>query len=64
MIKYLNRACREVNGFAALLQRFERNISVLDHSITGSLITIEVFGKRGPPKQYLPENQPPPVHIH
>ncbi len=31
---------------------------------TGSLITIEVFGKRGPPKQYLPENQTPPVHIH
>ena len=24
--KYLNRACHEVNGFAELLQRFERNI--------------------------------------
>ena len=30
--KYLNRACREVNGFATLLQRFERNISVLGRS--------------------------------
>ena len=27
--KYLNRACREVNGFADLLQRFQRNISLL-----------------------------------
>jgi hypothetical protein len=27
--KYLNRACREVSGFAELLQRFERNISIL-----------------------------------
>ena len=26
--KYLNRACREVNGFAELRQRFERNISI------------------------------------
>ena len=30
--KYLNRACREVNGFTELLQRFERNISVLGRS--------------------------------
>ena len=29
---YLNRACREVNGFEALLQRFERNISILGRS--------------------------------
>lgn len=28
---------------------------------TGTLITIEVFGKRGPPKQYLGENKPAPV---
>jgi hypothetical protein len=28
---------------------------------TGTLITIEVFGKRGPPKEYLMENQPVPV---
>ena len=28
---------------------------------TGTLITIEVFGKRGPPKQYLPENPTAPV---
>lgn len=28
---------------------------------TGSLVTIEVFGKRGPPKQYLLETQPAPV---
>jgi hypothetical protein len=28
---------------------------------TGILITIEVFGKRGPPKQYLPENQTSPA---
>jgi hypothetical protein len=28
---------------------------------TGTLITIEVFGKRGPPKQYLLEKQNPPV---
>jgi hypothetical protein len=27
--KYLNLACREVAGFAKLLNRFERNISVL-----------------------------------
>ena len=30
--KYLNRACREVNGFTELLQRFERNISILGRS--------------------------------
>lgn len=30
--KYLNRACREVNGFSELLHRFERNISVLGRS--------------------------------
>lgn len=29
---------------------------------TGSLITIEVFGKRGPPKQYLSEKQKMPVY--
>jgi hypothetical protein len=28
---------------------------------TGTLITIEVFGKRGPPQQYLLEKQPAPV---
>jgi hypothetical protein len=28
---------------------------------TGTLITIEVFGKRGPPKQYLRQTQPVPV---
>jgi len=28
---------------------------------TGVLITIEVFGKRGPPPQYLPATQPVPV---
>ena len=28
---------------------------------TGTLITIAVFGKRGPPRQYLLENQPAPV---
>ncbi|MCB4235511.1 hypothetical protein LDL59_11615 [Kaistella anthropi] len=27
--KFLNRASSEVNGFAELLQRFERNISIL-----------------------------------
>ena len=30
--KYLNRACREVSGFTELLQRFERNISILGRS--------------------------------
>lgn len=30
--KFLNRACSEVNGFAELLQRFERNISILGRS--------------------------------
>lgn len=30
--KYLNRACDEVTGFSALLQRFERNISILGRS--------------------------------
>ena len=30
--KYLNRACREVTGFEALLERFERNISILGRS--------------------------------
>lgn len=30
--KYLNRACREVSGFRELLQRFERNISILGRS--------------------------------
>jgi len=30
--KYLNLACQQVVGFDALLDRFERNISVLDHS--------------------------------
>lgn len=28
---------------------------------TGTLITIDVFGKRGPPQQYLLQNQPAPV---
>ncbi|MGH2507848.1 MAG: IS91 family transposase, partial [Ktedonobacteraceae bacterium] len=28
---------------------------------TGTLITIEVFGKRGPPKEYLMEKQSVPV---
>ena len=28
---------------------------------TGTLITIEVFGKRGPPKKYLLKTQPAPV---
>lgn len=28
---------------------------------TGTLITIELFGKRGPPSQYLPEKHPVPV---
>lgn len=28
---------------------------------TGMLVTIEVFGKRGPPEHYLPEKQPAPV---
>ncbi|MDQ3845266.1 MAG: IS91 family transposase [Bacteroidota bacterium] len=28
---------------------------------TGTLITLEVFGKRGPPKQYLAQTQPVPV---
>ncbi|HWJ29046.1 MAG TPA: transposase, partial [Flavisolibacter sp.] len=28
---------------------------------TGILLTIEVFGKRGPPKQYLGENQTAPA---
>ena len=32
------------------------------HCKTGTLITIEVFGKRGPPKKYLLENQPVPVN--
>lgn len=30
---------------------------------TGTLITIEVFGKRGPPKKYLMENQTVPVPL-
>jgi hypothetical protein len=30
---------------------------------TGTLITIEVFGKRGPPKEFLTENQPVPVPL-
>lgn len=30
--KYLNRACIEINGFTELLQRFERNISILGQS--------------------------------
>src|SRR5690554_2649564 len=30
--KYLNRACNEINGFSELLQRFERNISILGRS--------------------------------
>ncbi|MCB4235400.1 phage integrase N-terminal SAM-like domain-containing protein [Kaistella anthropi] len=30
--KFLNRASSEVNGFAELLQRFERNISILGRS--------------------------------
>jgi hypothetical protein len=30
---------------------------------TGTLITIEVFGKRGPPKEFLMENQPVPVPL-
>lgn len=28
---------------------------------TGTMITIEIFGKRGPPKKYLPENQIVPM---
>jgi len=28
---------------------------------TGTLVTIEVFGKRGPPQQYVLENQQVPV---
>jgi hypothetical protein len=28
---------------------------------TGMLVTIEVFGKRGPPALYFTENQPVPV---
>ncbi|WP_225542451.1 hypothetical protein [Empedobacter stercoris] len=28
----LNRACREITGFSELLQRFERNISILGRS--------------------------------
>lgn len=31
--KYLSQACREVSGFHELLQRFQRNISVLGRSI-------------------------------
>jgi hypothetical protein len=31
---------------------------------TGILFTIEVFGKRGPPKQYLPENQTYPAQLN
>ena len=31
---------------------------------TGLLLTIEVFGKRGPPKQYLGENQTTPAHVN
>ena len=31
--KILNRACREVEGFAELLHRFERNISILGRSV-------------------------------
>jgi len=30
---------------------------------TGTLITIEVFGKRGPPKKFLTENQTAPVPL-
>src|SRR5690554_2929481 len=30
--KYLNRACSEITGFSELLQRFERNISILGRS--------------------------------
>ena len=30
--KYLNRACREVDGFEQLLERFQRNISILGRS--------------------------------
>src|SRR5690554_6375622 len=30
--KYLNRACNEITGFSELLQRFERNISILGRS--------------------------------
>ncbi|QOR74643.1 hypothetical protein IMZ16_04200 [Cruoricaptor ignavus] len=30
--KLLNRASSEINGFAELLQRFERNISILGRS--------------------------------
>lgn len=29
---YLNRACREVTGFKELLERFERNLSILGRS--------------------------------
>ena len=39
--KYLNRACREVNGFSELLARFERNISVLGRSKS----TFENYGR-------------------
>lgn len=31
---------------------------------TGLLLTLEVFGKRGPPKQYLGENQPAPAPVN
>ena len=30
---------------------------------TGTLITIEVFGRRGPPKEFVTENQPVPVPL-
>lgn len=39
--KYLNRACREVTGFAELLQRFERNILILGRSSK----TFESYGR-------------------
>lgn len=47
------------------VQRFEVRPKMMHRKCpcckTGMLITIEVFGKRGPPKQYLPVNQPAPV---
>jgi len=69
----LNRACNEITGFSELLQRFERNISILGRSkrtfenysrhvaalalhfgaLPTDLVTLHVFGQRGPPKAYL-----------
>ncbi|MCB4234865.1 hypothetical protein LDL59_06490 [Kaistella anthropi] len=39
--KFLNRASSEVNGFAELLQRFERNISILaEASVPSTIIPV------------------------